>query len=100
MSTKTKQETEAMCNVALVASLPIGSGSTQQAMPNHDDLFKVRNVSERTVAGYEVLLATYDGVNKQYTKSQERVQVLEAMLRRVVAGNWSVTEVQEVLGDI
>lgn len=30
----------------------------------------------------------------------ERIQSLESSLRNVVAGNWSITEVQELLGDI
>lgn len=35
-----------------------------------------------------------------YDKKQERIDELESLLRRVVNGNWSITEVQEKLGDL
>ena len=39
----------------LLDSLPLDGGCRQQ-LPSADDLRRVRKVSERTVAGYEVLL--------------------------------------------
>lgn len=43
--------------VTLIDSLPIGG--MRQAMPSRSDLDQVRQVNERTVAGFEVLLSTY-----------------------------------------
>ena len=43
--------------VRLIDSLPVGG--MIQAMPSRDDLITARRVSERTVAGYEVLLSHY-----------------------------------------
>lgn len=46
--------------VELLDALPLdGTGGMQQALPSRDDLVKVRRVSDRTVAGYEVLLEHY-----------------------------------------
>lgn len=45
--------------VELIKSLPLLGGSMRQAMPNRRDLESVRAFNERTVAGYEVLLAHY-----------------------------------------
>ena len=44
--------------VELLDSLPL-DGGMRQALPSAEDLVQVRNVSERTVAGYEVLLEHY-----------------------------------------
>jgi hypothetical protein len=43
-------------NVKLLDTLPLGSGELQQQMPSRNDLIRVQEISERTVAGYEVLL--------------------------------------------
>ena len=45
--------------VRLIKSLPIVNTSMRQAMPSKDDLQLARPYSERTVAGYEVLLSHY-----------------------------------------
>lgn len=45
--------------VELIDVLPVGSGSMRQAMPSRMDLNRVLKVNERTVAGYEVLLASW-----------------------------------------
>jgi hypothetical protein len=45
--------------VRLIDSLPIGTGQMLQAMPKRSDLIQAQKVSERTVAGYEVLLSHY-----------------------------------------
>jgi hypothetical protein len=45
--------------VRLIGSLPIGTGQMLQAMPTRSDLIQAQKVSERTVAGYEVLLSHY-----------------------------------------
>ena len=44
--------------VQLLDSLPL-DGRMRQALPDADDLVRVRNMSERTAAGYEVLLEHY-----------------------------------------
>ena len=45
--------------VELIDVLPVGSGSMRQAMPSRMDLNRVLKVNQRTVAGYEVLLASW-----------------------------------------
>lgn len=45
--------------VELIDTLPLDGGEMLQAMPSRVDLERVREVSERTVAGYEVLLEHY-----------------------------------------
>ena len=45
--------------VRLIDTLPLGSGAMLQAMPSRQDLIDARSMSERTVAGYEVLLSHY-----------------------------------------
>jgi len=44
--------------VELIDTLPL-DGGMKQAMPGRVDLEKVLKISERTVAGYEVLLEHY-----------------------------------------
>lgn len=79
--------------VNLIDALPLGSGSMKQAMPTRSDLLKVQRVSERTVAGYEVLL-------DHYKHQCSEVERLKNVIRQVIRGKWSVTELQEVIGDI
>jgi hypothetical protein len=45
--------------VELIDTLPLGTGPMLQQMPCRDDLERVAERSQRTVAGYEVLLAHY-----------------------------------------
>ena len=45
--------------VELIDVLPLGSGSMKQAMPSRMDLNRALKVNQRTVAGYEVLLASW-----------------------------------------
>lgn len=92
MSVNRQEEFGPVYGVRLIESLPIGT-SMQQAMPTRDDLTRANKVAERVVAGYEVLLAAYQQKCSEKTK-------LESMLRRVVIGNWSITEVQKLLGDL
>jgi len=77
--------------VRLLDSLPLGKGGMIQALPTRDDLKKVDKVSTRTAAGYEVLLA-------HYRERGETISSLKAVIQRVVNGEWSVTELQEVIG--
>ena len=43
--------------VELIDTLPIGTGSMLQQMPDREDLQATRKFSDRTAAGYEVLLS-------------------------------------------
>ena len=45
--------------VPLLDSLPIGSGGMRQALPSRRDLEYTAKYSQRTAAGYEVVLGTY-----------------------------------------
>ena len=64
-----------------------------QAMPNHADLCGVMRRSERTVAGYEVLLW-------HYRKQRDEADRLRGLIRAVIGGVWSVTELQEAIGEL
>ena len=55
-------ETGPIYGVELIKSLPLGGGSMKQAMPSRADLEQVRKISERTAAGYEVLLDHYQSI--------------------------------------
>jgi hypothetical protein len=52
-------ETGPIYGVELIDDLPLGTGMMRQAMPSRDDLERVMERNQRTVAGYEVLLAHY-----------------------------------------
>ena len=77
--------------VRLIRDLPIGG--MLQAMPSREDLELVRKYSERTVAGYEVLL-------QHYRNQTDEVSRLTGLIRNVIAGKWSLTDLQEAIGDI
>ena len=62
--------------VELIDALPVGSAGMKQAMPSRMDLNRVLKVNERTVAGYEVLLASW---RELLTASKAAVNVLEAI---------------------
>ena len=50
--------------VKLIDTLPLDNGSMLQQMPSRQDLDDVRQISERTVAGYEVLLGHWNELRK------------------------------------
>lgn len=53
-------ETGPIYGVPLIDCLPMDmDNGMKQAMPSREDLVRVRSVSDRTVAGYEVLLSHY-----------------------------------------
>lgn len=52
-------QTGPIYGVELIDSLPLGGGSMLQAMPSRSDLEQVKKISQRAVAGYEVLLDHY-----------------------------------------
>lgn len=79
--------------VQLLETLPLGKGGMLQAMPSKDDLKQVQRINERTVAGFEVL-------TEHYREQCNMVSSLKAVIERVIAGEWSVTELQEVIGQL
>lgn len=52
-------ETGPIYNVPLIDTLPLGYGGMWQQLPSRQDLEDVRTMSQRTVAGYEVLMKHY-----------------------------------------
>jgi len=72
-------------NVPLIDSLPLGTGMMQQAMPSRQDLLRVQQLSQRVVAGYEVLLSHYQA-------SQKRFAALEAKLQSITDSQFSRLE--------
>lgn len=91
--------------VSLIASLPIIGGSMRQAMPSRSDLEQVREVSERTAAGYEVLLAHWREQGEQMEKLeqshreeleqlQQQIGQLEATVR---AGNTAISQLEHAV---
>ena len=63
-------------------------------MPSRDDLEHVRKYSERTVAGYEVLL-------QHYREQLSEVARLKEVIRNIAKGvDWSPTTLQETIGDL
>ena len=79
--------------VRLLETLPLGNSNMLQALPNKADLKQVQRISERTVAGFEVLTA-------HYMEQCNEVARLKELIRQVIAGKWSVTELQESIGDL
>lgn len=80
-------------DVALLEELPLGKSGMFQAMPGRAELKRVMRLSQRTVAAYEVLTS-------HYLREREEVERLTALIRRVIEGNWSLTDLQEAIGDI
>ena len=79
--------------VRLIKSLPLGSGGMVQAMPSKTDLSQVQKINERTVAGFEVL-------TEHYREQCNEVARLKDLIRQVIEGRWSVTLLQEAIGDL
>ena len=68
--------------VELIATLPL-DGGMRQAMPSRRDLQQVREISERTAAGYEVLLEHYRRL-KAVTAEDEILHNKNALMREAV----------------
>ena len=67
-------------DVELIDSLPLGQFGTLdtlQAMPSAADLRRVREVSERTVAGYEVLLSHFRRLQEENERLDWRLTYCE-----------------------
>ena len=84
-------DTGPVYGVTLLDSLPLGKGGMLQAMPNRKDLERVREISLRTVAGFEVL--TY-----HYRHQLSETNRLTLLIRNVIEGEWNVTELAEAIG--
>jgi len=52
-------------DVPLIRSLPLTDGGMTQAMPSRRDLNRAYEMSQRTAAGYEVLLAHYHDLTER-----------------------------------
>lgn len=65
-------ETGPIYNVPLIDTLPLGYGGMWQQLPSRQDLEDVRTMSQRTVAGYEVLM-------KHYHEAKAKLDELEAI---------------------
>lgn len=90
---KTTDETGPIYGVPLIDTLPLGNGSMLQQMPDRFELDVTRKMSERTVAGYEVLLG-------HYLNQCDEVERLKGLIRDVIQGDWSITGLQEAIGDL
>lgn len=76
--TYAKQHLGPVYGVELIDTLPLSNGMCQQ-MPSREDLEQVREFSERTVAGYEVAIAT---IHKQ----RAALNRLESALLQIIRG--------------
>lgn len=79
--------------VRLLETLPLGKGGMLQAMPSKSDLKQVQRINARTVAGFEVL-------TEHYREQCNEVARLKDLIRQVIAGKWSLTALQESIGDL
>ncbi len=101
MSSKPTTERGPVYGVELMSSLPLdGSGLMHQALPSRDDLERVRQVSERTAAGYEVVLAHYQRSCVSLNESSKVVDRLSSGLRgiRREFGHMSINNSTSTLG--
>jgi hypothetical protein len=64
--------------VELITDLPLDGGMLQ-AMPSRRDLLQVRDINERTVAGYEVLLEHYHRLQAAANSPDLLGEALEAL---------------------
>jgi hypothetical protein len=78
--------------IHLLTHLMLDNGMSQ-AMPSRSELERVRKVSERTVAAFEVL-------THYCQSSKQRIHQMEEAIRSVIDGSCTVTQLQEVLGDL
>lgn len=71
--------------VPLIDDLPLGTGPMKQAMPSSDDLAAVAEINQRTVAGYEVLLAHYQDLRCRFSILHEMADRLRIELKSCAA---------------
>jgi hypothetical protein len=68
------------------------AGSMIQAMPSREDLEAIKSRHTRVVAGFEVL-------TQHWRDQSYEIERLRSMIRDVIYGKWSVTELQEAMGE-
>ena len=68
------------------------SGNMIQAMPSSEDLKAIKDRHTRVVAGFEVL-------TQRWREQSQEAERLRSMIRDVVSGTWTVTELQEAIGE-
>ena len=73
-----QKEVGPIYGVELIRDLPIGG--MLQAMPTRSDLDQVRRISERTVAGYEVLLRHYLDLKAKHDKNPPDITTMGTQL--------------------
>ena len=65
------KKTGPIYGVELIHSLPVGTGGMRQAMPSRADLQAAKDRHTRLVAGYEVLLGTYQETEAELARLRE-----------------------------
>ena len=101
MPSKPTTERGTVYGVELLSSLPLdGSGLMHQALPSRNDLEQVRKVSERTAAGYEVVLEHYQRAVVAANEAEAIIVRLSAGLRgiRREFGHMSINNGTSTLG--
>ncbi len=88
-----EQDSGPIYGVRLIDSLPLGGGGMSQAMPTRKDLQQVGKVNNRTAAGYEVLL-------HHYRQRGDKIERMKEMLESVISGQWTMTGLQEQMGQL
>lgn len=68
------------------------AGGMIQAMPSREDLEAIKGRHTRVVAGLEVL-------TQHWRDQGQEIERLRGMIRDVVSGKWTVTELQEAIGE-
>jgi hypothetical protein len=76
--------------VKLLSAMRVGG--MIQAMPSREDLEAIKGRHTRVVAGLEVL-------TQHWRDQGQEIERLRGMIRDVVSGKWTVTELQEAIGE-
>lgn len=91
MGMATEKQRGPLYGVELIESFPIGGGM-RQAMPSREGLDQVRQVNERVVAGYEVLLFNYDRQLAENERLKGFIRSVACDLSRSVEEDCEMTE--------
>jgi hypothetical protein len=68
------------------------AGGMIQAMPSSEDLKAIKDRHTRVVAGFELL-------TQHWRDQVQEIERLRGMIKSVICGKWTVTELQEAIGD-
>lgn len=88
-----RDNTGPIYGVKLLEALPLGKSGMNQAMASREDLKRVKQVSERTAAAYEVLTEHYREVHRENLR-------FRLLIEDVIKGQYSLTRLQEAIGAI